>query len=121
MFAVLPQVVLPAADSEGTSVSQSVTATGSPSARGPPPDHAVLGCAPEGVGPHGCCSDALDSVSVIGEHVDGFLHGEVVHMDFCVRCARDQDSVPSMRKELGERGMKHQKVQVYTNQRKPTW
>lgn len=101
MFAVLPQVVLPAADREGTSVSPSRTATVSKPAGRATPDHAVLGCAPEGVGPHGRCGNALDSVGVIGEHVDGFLHGEVVYVDFCVCCARDQDPVPGVRKELG--------------------
>lgn len=105
VFAVLPQVVLPAADRRGggASVSQSLKATGAPSPGRAPPDHAVLGGTPEGVGPHGRRGDALDSVGVIGEHVDGFLHGEVVHVDFSVCCARDQDPVPGVRKELGGR------------------
>ena len=48
------------------------------------PDDTVLGCAPEGVGPHGSRGDALDAIGVVGEHVGGLLCSQVVHVHFGV-------------------------------------
>lgn len=64
------------------------------------PDNPVLGSTPEGVGPHGRCGDALHSIGVIGKHVDGFLHRQVVHVDLSVGGACDQNPVPGVREEL---------------------
>lgn len=66
------------------------------------PDDAVFRGTPEGVGPHGRRGDAFDSVGVVRKHMDGFLHGHIVHMDLSVSRARNQNSVSRMRKELWE-------------------
>lgn len=42
--------------------------------------------------------------------MDGFLHGQIMHMDLCVSCARYQNPVPRMRKEL--HGKKDRDVQL---------
>lgn len=66
------------------------------------PDDAILCSTPKGVGPHGCCGYALDPVGVIREHMDGFLHCQVMHVDLCVGCTCYQNSVPRVWQELYE-------------------
>lgn len=102
-FTALPQIILSVANVVNTTLNkhlQQLSSEAMTLLSGTWPDGSILCSTPEGVGPHGSCGDAFDSVGVVRKHVDGFLHWQIMHMDLCVSCTRYQNSVSRVRKEL---------------------
>lgn len=64
------------------------------------PDDPILSSTPERVGPHGGGGNALHSVSVIREHVDGLLHRHVVNVNLRICSSGHQDPLSRVWQEL---------------------
>lgn len=102
VFTILPQVILSVVKERAFQMTSFVKSRACAFPLRLLPDDAVFRGAPEGVGPHGCRGNTFDSVGVVGKHMDGLLHGHIVHMDLCVGRTSYQYPVSRMRKELWE-------------------
>lgn len=64
------------------------------------PDEPIFCCTPEGVGPHGSCSNTLDSVFVIPKHMDGLFNSQVMDMHLGISSPSNEYPILCMWQEL---------------------